>query len=164
MDKIAWLGGRYTYIDDVRSVHTMRKPSMRRIYWLVFFVAVLELGLMGFHALETKNATPSSQSHVIVEEVKQPTLDVTHQLKGNDLHMKLTVTNFTFSLEHMGLANKQGEGHVHLYVDGKKVAKIFEPQLVYSDLSPGTHTIEVELAHNNHESYGVKKSVQVTVK
>jgi hypothetical protein len=93
-----------------------------------------------------------------------PTLHVTHSLSGNDLHLRLTVTDFTFSLDNMGKENKYGEGHVHLYLDGKKVAKIFERQFVLKDVSAGRHEVVVELAHNNHDSYGVKKTFEIEVK
>lgn len=94
---------------------------------------------------------------------RSPTLQVTHEVKGKDLYLKMTVTGFSFSLENMGKGNKQGEGHAHLYIDGKKVAKMFEPQFVYRNLSSGQHQIVVELAHNNHESYGVTQSFVVEV-
>ncbi|XOS94170.1 hypothetical protein ACLMAB_13045 [Brevibacillus laterosporus] len=78
--------------------------------------------------------------------------------------MKLVVQGFQFSLENMGKENKVGEGHVHLYVDGKKkIAKIFGPQFTLADVAPGKHKIEVELAHNNHESYGVKQTFEIVV-
>lgn len=93
-----------------------------------------------------------------------PGMEVTYSLQGDDLQLKLTVTNFSFSLENMGKENKFGEGHVHLYLDGKKVAKIFEPEFTYKDIKAGTHEVVIELAHNNHESYGVKKTFQIEVK
>lgn len=93
-----------------------------------------------------------------------PTLEVSHQLVNRDLHLTLKVTNFTFSLENMGKENKDGEGHVHLYVDGKKVMKLFANSYVWKDMQPGQHLVTVELAHNNHDSYGVKQEFQVDVK
>lgn len=94
----------------------------------------------------------------------EPGMEVIYSVKGDDLQLKLTVSNFSFSLENMGKENKFGEGHVHLYLDGKKVAKIFEPQFTYKDIKAGSHEVVVELAHNNHDSYGVKKSFKIDVK
>lgn len=93
-----------------------------------------------------------------------PTLAVSHRLEKRDLHLDLKVTNFTFSLENMGIENKDGEGHVHLYIDGKKVMKLFGTSYVWKDLQPGQHLVTVELAHNNHDSYGVKQEFKVDVK
>ncbi|WP_139489410.1 hypothetical protein [Brevibacillus dissolubilis] len=94
----------------------------------------------------------------------QPSFEVKHQLQGDDLHLNLTVKNFRFSLENMGKDNKHGEGHVHLYLDSKKVAKIFDSTYVYKDVPAGKHTIMLELANNDHSSYGVKKTLTIEVK
>ncbi|ATO50864.1 MULTISPECIES: hypothetical protein [Brevibacillus] len=141
----------------------IQKLRGRRFYLFILFVAILELSMMGLHSLEGKKATHSNQTHVLAEEVKKPSLIVEHQVKGNDLELKLVVQGFQFSLENMGKENKVGEGHVHLYVDGKKIAKIFGPQFTLADVAPGKHKIEVELAHNNHESYGVKQTFEIVV-
>ncbi|MGG1660190.1 hypothetical protein [Brevibacillus sp. NRS-1366] len=93
-----------------------------------------------------------------------PTLSVTHSMEQDDLQLKIAVTNFSFSLENMGKENKHGEGHVHLYLDGKKVAKVFEPTYVLKDIPDGKHEVMVELAHNNHESYGVSERFSIDVK
>lgn len=93
-----------------------------------------------------------------------PTLAVTHTLNQDDLELKIAVTNFSFSLENMGKENKPGEGHVHLYLDGKKVAKVFEPTYVLKDIPSGKHEVMVELANNNHESYGVSQRISIVVK
>jgi len=109
----------------------------------------------------------TSQSKETVKQLhnhQSPTLDVEHQLNGNKLSLSLKVANFTFSLDHMGKENKHGEGHVHLYVDGQKVAKIFDNNFLYDKLTPGKHEVTVELAHNDHSSYGVKKVFWVEVK
>jgi hypothetical protein len=131
------------------------KRLIQRLLVLIGVVACFEL-----YAYAAKTAeTGSSQVHQ-----HPPSLDVTHALKENDLYLSLKVEGFSFSLENMGKEKRPGEGHVHLYLDGKKVAKIFEPQYVLKDLPSGHHEVVVELAHNNHESYGVKKSLHVTVK
>ncbi len=124
---------------------------------LRFLVALIILaGMeMGLHTVQNlKAAAP---------QVQPPTLAVHHMVKGSTLHLQLTVTRFNFSVENMGKENKFGEGHVHLYIDGKKVAKIFESHYVYPDLRPGKHEVTLELAHNNHESYGVKQSFEIQV-
>lgn len=103
-------------------------------------------------------------NEVSAHEAVAPTLDVSHRLENRDLHLDLKVTNFTFSLENMGKENKDGEGHVHLYIDGKKVMKLFGTSYVWKDMQPGQHLVTLELAHNNHDSYGVKQEFKVDVK
>lgn len=109
----------------------------------------------------------SSQAAPQVLDTSQqhtPTLEVRYQLKKNDLHLYLKVTHFTFSLEHMGHDKKYGEGHAHLYIDSKKAAKIFGTHYIYSGIPEGRHEVVVELAHNDHSSYGVKQSFTIDVR
>ena len=112
----------------------------------------------------SRDAETTAPVEAVHDHHHPPTLDVSHTLKQDDLHLKLNVTGFTFSVENMGKDNRYGEGHVHLYLDGNKVAKIFEPQYVLKDIPPGRHEVVVELAHNNHESYGVQQKLQIDVK
>jgi hypothetical protein len=135
------------------------KRLVFRLLLLIGAAACIELFLYVNRDAETK--APAESVH---EHQHPPTLEVSHTLKQDDLQLKLNVTGFTFSLENMGKENRYGEGHVHLYLDGKKVAKIFEPQYVLKDIPPGRHEVVLELAHNNHESYGVQQKLQIDVK
>ncbi len=143
----------------------MMWSKIKRPGLYVFAAAAIVLLLI---QLFTTNRSVSSQAHSpqadSVTAAAAPTLQVTSKVSGRDLHLQMTVTGFTFSLENMGKENRYGEGHVHLYIDDKKVAKIFAPQFVWKDVQPGSHQVVVELAHNNHESYGVKQSFQIHVK
>jgi len=127
---------------------------LQRFLLIVGIIACAELGMY---------AVQSATTEAPVDHHQTPGLEVSHSLKGNDLHLKLKVTGFTFSVENMGKDNRNGEGHIHLYVDGKKVAKIFDSHYVLKDLPAGHHEVVVELAHNNHDSYGVKRSLHVQV-
>ena len=134
--------------------------------WQKFFSRFL-VGLIVVAGVEfamfTVKSHQTDSEQLVSTQAQPPTFTVQHQVKGNALHLTLAVQKFTFSIENMGKENKFGEGHVHLYVDGKKVAKIFEPHYVYTGLTKGTHQVTLELAHNNHESYGVKQSFEIQV-
>lgn len=135
------------------------KRLVIRLLLLIGVAACVEWFLYANHDEQT--GAPAEEAHV---HQHAPTLAVTHSLQQDDLELKLAVTNFSFSVENMGKDNRQGEGHVHLYLDGKKVAKIFEPTFVYKDIPTGKHEVMVELAHNNHESYGVSEKFSIDVK
>jgi hypothetical protein len=126
---------------------------------LLYLLPLLALLISAEADWQAKRAAASPHEHH-----NSPTLAVAHRLQGDDLHLQLTVSGFTFSLENMGKENRYGEGHVHLYLDGKKVAKIFGPQYVYRDVPSGRHDVMVELAHNNHDSYGIKQTFQIDIK
>ena len=48
-----------------------------------------------------------------------------------------------------------GEGHGHIYVDGRLLQMIFEPQVHISSLELGTRRIKVTLSANDHVDYVV---------
>lgn len=140
------------------------KKAVTRLFYLLALVSIIEVYLYANHLTHADPTATAVHQHASDEQRQKPALEVKHQLRGNDLHLQLEVQRFTFSLENMGKENKYGEGHVHLYLDGKKVAKIFERTYVYADIPPGQHEVTVELAHNNHESYGVKRSFGIDIK
>ncbi|TKI56015.1 hypothetical protein E8L90_11405 [Brevibacillus antibioticus] len=135
------------------------KRFLFRLFLLIAIAGGVEWFVYANQQAQTEVVADESHAHHAA-----PTLAVTHTLEKDDLQLKLTVTNFSFSLENMGKENKHGEGHVHLYLDGKKIAKVFEPSYVMKDIPAGKHEVKVELAHNNHESYGVAESFSIEVK
>ncbi|MEM7339322.1 MAG: hypothetical protein AAF467_11780 [Actinomycetota bacterium] len=48
-----------------------------------------------------------------------------------------------------------GEGHLHLYVDGERVMRFYNTAIHLGDLDPGEHEIMVEISANNHSPYAV---------
>ena len=48
-----------------------------------------------------------------------------------------------------------GEGHAHLYVDGKMMTMIYGPEFNLPALEPGTHQVMVTLSTNDHLEYVV---------
>lgn len=136
-----------------------RRQFLYRLLIVIGIAAAVESVLYA-NRDTSETAAPSA----VIQAEQTPTLEVKHTLQQDDLHLQLTVQHFSFSLENMGKENKAGEGHVHLYLDGKKVAKVFEPTYVLKDIPPGKHEVTVELAHNNHESYGVQQKLQIEVK
>lgn len=139
------------------------KRFLFRLLLLIAFAACVET-LLYVNKDSSETASPVEAVEEIGTHQQPPTLDVKYTLKEDDLHLQLAVNHFSFSLENMGKENRPGEGHVHLYLDGKKVAKVFEPTYVLKDIAAGKHEVMVELAHNNHDSYGVSQRFHIEVK
>lgn len=139
------------------------KRFVIRLMLLVALAACVEM-LLYLNKDSSETSSPVQATEEAAVKQPAPALEVKYDLKQDDLHLQLAVTHFSFSLEQMGKENKDGQGHVHLYLDGKKVAKIFEPTYVLKDIAAGKHEVMVELAHNNHESYGVSQRFQIEVK
>ncbi len=70
-------------------------------------------------------------------------------MKGYNLQAK--VSNFKFAPEHINEAAKPGEGHAHLYVNGKKITRLYGWYYL-ENLQPGKNEITVSLNANSHET------------
>ncbi len=64
------------------------------------------------------------------------------------------VPDLTFSPENVGSEPADGEGHLHLYIDGEKVTRLYGPWWHIPSLEAGTHQIMVEVSANDHTPYG----------
>lgn len=71
-------------------------------------------------------------------------------LSGRNLEM--VTDNFRFAPEHVGLEHVAGEGHAHLYMDGKKVARLYGRWFHIPEPARGTHRIKVTLNANSHQT------------
>lgn len=107
--------------------------------------------------------TDTSQSNQIEAQNAQSSMKVSHEVVGKDLHLDFDLANFELSFENVGKEKIKGQGHIHLYIDGEKVIKIYDPHYVWKNLDTGRHHVRVELAHNNHEPYGVEEFFYVTI-
>ncbi|MEM1034193.1 MAG: hypothetical protein AAGA56_16485 [Myxococcota bacterium] len=68
-------------------------------------------------------------------------------------NVRLDVRHFRFAPEHAGGIHRAGEGHAHLFVDGRKRARLYGPwfHLPSQPLEAGT-LIEVALYSNDHRA------------
>ena len=83
---------------------------------------------------------------------------------GWNLHVE--TSDFRFAPESVNEAPRPGEGHAHLYVDEKKVARLYGPWFHLGGLEPGPHQIKVQLNANDHstlvfEGKPISSSVEV---
>jgi hypothetical protein len=63
--------------------------------------------------------------------------------------------NFTFAPGQAGNAHQNGQGHAHLYIDGKKITRLYTTYHYIGELSEGKHTIRITLNTNDHQDYAV---------
>ncbi|WP_202079861.1 hypothetical protein [Caldalkalibacillus salinus] len=90
-------------------------------------------------------------------------MNVAYEVVDDTLNLQFQLQNVDLSLEQMDQDDQMGQGHIHLYIDGEKVSKIFETTYTWEGLEPGHHEVKVELAHNNHEPYGVEETFSINV-
>ncbi len=66
-------------------------------------------------------------------------------------NLEVKVTNFTFAPERVNTKSTSvNEGHAHLYVDGKKISRLYGNWYHLASLPPGNHTLMVSLNTNDH--------------
>jgi hypothetical protein len=94
-----------------------------------------------------------------------PTVKVTvHPDAKAGWNLQVQTQNFRWAPERASTAHVAGEGHAHLYIDGKKITRLYGEWYFLPSLRPGSHTIRVTLNANTHEDYTVGgKLVEDTV-
>jgi hypothetical protein len=81
---------------------------------------------------------------------------VVHKDPKAGWNLQVRVENFRFAPEHASTAHVAGEGHAHLFIDGKKITRLYGAWYHIPTLTPGTHKITVVLNANSHEDLTVK--------
>jgi hypothetical protein len=114
--------------------------------------------------IEIIEVSSSNQAVETVANKDERTLSLKHDVNGKDVLIECYVPNFHFSKEKMGKPNKDGEGHIHLYLNGKKIGRIFKAAFIVKGLPSGKHKLKVEVAHNNHTPYkGLAEEFEVEI-
>ena len=101
---------------------------------------------------------PSGHGHTAGFEADAPfptvALTVTEDPKSG-WNVQVETTDYTFAPEKASTTQTtSGEGHAHLYVDGRKVTRMYGEWFhVDEDLAAGEHEFRVELSANDHSPY-----------
>ncbi len=105
---------------------------------------------------------------------------------GSTVTFAVKLSGFKLSAKGVGMKPKAGQGHLHFSMDDGRydrprysgangklavtlgVAGMYSPsvtpQITYSHLPKGKHTLVVRLAKNNHENAGARASFTFTVR
>ena len=70
-------------------------------------------------------------------------------------NLRIATTNFRFAPQRTGTPHRPGEGHAHVYVDGRKIARVYGPWFHLDALPPGGATVAVTLNANDHRALAV---------
>jgi len=91
----------------------------------------------------------------------QPQVSLTVAKDGNGWAVTVTTQGFSFSQEAVDGPHMPGVGHGHVYLNGLKLQRLFDPEFQIGALPAGTHEVRVTLNTNDHRAYFVGGS-QVT--
>ncbi len=135
---------------------------------LIIVVLALAVGFAGGMLLGKDKTTKSSEpkmadeghmAHAMLFEVPEgivaPTVDlVIHKDPKAGYNAQIVTTNFRFAPEKASTEPQVGEGHAHIYVDGRKINRVYGEWYHLGDIGEvGEHEIHVELSANDHSSY-----------
>ena len=80
------------------------------------------------------------------------------------IDVRIATEGFRFAPELVDQAHTPGSGHAHVYLDGEKLGRVFEPDYHIAAAPPGEREVRVSLNTNDHSElvYGGKR-VEATV-
>lgn len=89
-----------------------------------------------------------------VEPYPSVTVSILEDPSGGWL-LRSVPSNFEIAPQNVSTAHVDGEGHMHLYIDGVKVMRLYGEWHQLPPLTAGTHEIRVELSSNDHSAMSI---------
>ncbi len=128
-----------------------------KFFGAVFALSCLSVVCTTNHLANANSGTHKGEHHhhkkiEIPSDQKAPSVDlVVHKdaIKGWNLEVK--VTNFKFAPESVNTDSAFNEGHAHLFINGKKITRLYSSWYYIDKLEPGNNEITVTLNTNIHE-------------
>ncbi len=97
-----------------------------------------------------------NQSVDIQNDINAPTLEfVLHPDDVSGWNLEIITTNFTFAPKSVNQENITGEGHAHVYVNDKRISRLYSPWMHIGTLPAGDTVISVSLNANDHRPLSV---------
>lgn len=84
-----------------------------------------------------------------------PALSMTVTPDGDGWDVALDIELFEFSGDAVDGPHQPGVGHVHLYLNGLKLQRMYSPEARIGALPRGRHEVRVVLNTNDHRAYAV---------
>ena len=99
--------------------------------------------VFGGDPLHSDTKTVVSETPVSVAITAEPDAD-------GGVDVSIVTEGFRFAPEAVDQAHTPGAGHAHIYVDGEKLGRVFEPEYHIDQLPAGEREIRVSLNTNDH--------------
>jgi len=88
-----------------------------------------------------------------VDPSPQIQLNATDGFDTDGSEIVVTVENFDFTLIDESAPHVANQGHAHVYLNGLKLGRIFEPSFSLGPVVEGSYDLKVALNSNNHSPY-----------
>lgn len=73
---------------------------------------------------------------------------------GYDIHVELD--NWTFTPEQVGKPYTENQGHIHVYVDGKKAGRMYTNWFYLGKLAKGKHKVAITINGDDHTAFTIE--------
>jgi copper(I)-binding protein len=119
-----------------------------------------------------QHAGNSTMSHdpddgVSVQPAPSVMLNAVDAPSTDGVAVRVEVENFSFHRAADDAAHVAGQGHAHLYLNGLKLGRLYEPAFDIGPVPAGRHILEVALNTNDHRPYldsaGLPVAAQLTL-
>ena len=71
---------------------------------------------------------------------------------GGGWNIRAELEGLRLAPENVSTAHVDGEGHMHIYVNGEKIARMYGLWHHLGNLEPGTHEVRIDLSSNDHST------------
>ncbi len=119
------------------------------------------LALMLIAANDSAMTFQEVQLNTSVAQTNLSAVKINHHVKGRDVYIECIIPGFTFN--RSGSGRKDGEGHIHVYLNGKKLKEEHKAAFVLKELPIGKHEIKLKFVHHDHTPYNYSKRFSVEI-
>lgn len=150
--------------------HSFTPPALfhktlgkRTAFATVNFSIAVFVALLAYTSVAANITSPTSiHEHSIYDVAADdaPTIEVDvikDSMSGWNVHIQ--TTNFKFTPADAGKEPVAGEGHVHLYLDDQKIARVYGEWFHIVIPTAGEHTVRATLNTNDHSDYAIDGTV-----
>lgn len=121
-------------------------------------VAAGDSGQHGDHAQHAPGMSHSGHAHAHARmlEAGESAPELRLRLRPdrmNGWNLQIIATNSEFAPEAASGPHRLGQGHAHVYVDGRKLARVYGAWIHIPAQGSGTHELKVSLNTNDHRVY-----------
>lgn len=94
---------------------------------------------------------------------QQPNLElaIKHHIHNQDVYVECYIPHFIF--KEKGGDKRNGEGHIEIFVDNKKMSEMNTAAFIIKGLEKGGHEMRLEVIHNDSSSYELNKTIEFTI-
>jgi hypothetical protein len=119
--------------------------------WILAVVTVIPSQAQTDGAFSVHEITQESAPKVTMEIEKDPT---------GGFNVQVVTTNFVWRPEMASMKHVPGEGHAHVYLDGRKIMRIynewFHLNTYQFSTRPGEQLLSIEFVGNDHAPYTIQ--------